>query len=241
MERWQDRYLARFYDRGRGWQDGTTEFHALCAASLTPPARILEVGAGRSNPTSRFLSSLGRLHGLDPDPAVLANEALAEARVLDGDRFPHADAAFDACVSNFVAEHVADPAAHLREVHRVLRPGGVYVFRTANRHHYVTLVSRFIPHAFHRLVVHRLTAAPAGAAAPFPTVYAMNSRAQIARLAAASGFEVERLTLVEKEPSYGMSSRVLFLAFTAYERVVNATERLAPLRSAIFAVLRRRP
>jgi hypothetical protein len=37
-----------------------------------------------------------------------------------------------------------------------------------------------------------------------------------------------------------MSSRVLFLAFMAYERAVNSTERLAALRSSIFAVLRRR-
>jgi hypothetical protein len=37
-----------------------------------------------------------------------------------------------------------------------------------------------------------------------------------------------------------MSSRALFLAFMAYERAVNATARLAPLRANIFAVLRRR-
>jgi SAM-dependent methyltransferase len=240
-QRWQERFMARFYDRARGWQDGTTEFHALCAAAVPRGARILEIGAGASNATSRFLATLGPVHGLDPDAGVLANDALTQARVLEGDRFPYDDGAFDACVSDWVVEHVRDPRAHLRELHRVLRPGSPYVFRTANRHHYVTLVSRWTPHAFHLRVVNRLKGLPPGATGPFPTVYAMNSRRAVARLAAEASFQVESLRLVEKEPSYGMSSRALFLAFMAYERVVNATEALAPLRSSVFAVLRRAP
>jgi len=236
---WQQRYLARFYDPGRGWVDGTTEFHRLCAAHITAGSRVLELGAGRSNPTSRFLATRGALHGLDPDAAVLGNDALQGAQVLEGPRFPLPDASFDACASNFVLEHVRDPRAHFDEVRRVLRPGGCYVLRTANRYHYVTVVSRFTPHSFHRLVVKRLTGAAADAPEPFPTAYAANSPGRLRALAAACGLEVESLHLVEKEPSYGMASRLMFLAFTAYERAVNASGRLAILRSNIFGVLRR--
>jgi SAM-dependent methyltransferase len=236
---WQQRYLARFYDPGRGWVDGTTEFHRLCADVIPKSGLILEMGAGRSNSTSRFLATLGPVHGLDPDPAVLGNDALTGAQVLEAERFPGEDASFDACSSNYVLEHVRHPREHLREVFRVLRPGGAYVFRTANRSHYVTLVSRWTPHAFHRLVVKRLTNAGADAADPFPTVYAANSPGQIRGLAAAAGLQVESLRLVEKEPSYGMASRALFLAFMAYERAVNAGDTLARLRSNIFAVLRK--
>ena len=237
--RWRARYLARFYDPGRGFVDGTTEFHRLCADVVPAGGRILEVGAGRSNATSRFLATLGPVHGLDPDPPVLGNDALADARLLEGDVFPYGGASFEACASNFVLEHVHRPLEHLREVFRVLRPGGAYVLRTANRYHYVTLVARWLPHRFHRMAVRRLTGAPPDAPAPFPTVYAANSPARIRRLAAATGFTVEALRLVEKEPSYGMASRVMFLAFMAYERAVNACDRLAHLRSNIFAVLRK--
>lgn len=45
--------------------------------------------------------------------------------------------------------------------------------------------------------------------------------------------------LIEKEPSYGMSSKALFLMFLAYERLVNATDALAGLRANILGVLRR--
>lgn len=41
---------------------------------------------------------------------------------------PIADSSFDAVVSTLVLCSVADPAQVLREVHRVLRPGGRYCF-----------------------------------------------------------------------------------------------------------------
>jgi len=236
---WQERYLARFYDRERGWVDGTTEFHQLCEAAIGREKLILEVGAGPSNPTSRFLATLGKVHGLDPDPLVLENDALASARVLEGDTFPYGDGVFDACASNFVAEHVQRPVIHLREVWRVLRPGGVHVFRTANRRHYVGLMASLTPYWVHRRVANRLRNLGPEARPPYPTVYALNTPGRVKRLAGQAGFQVEALRLVEKDPSYGMSSRALFLAFTAYERLVNATPLGAGFRANIFAVLRK--
>jgi len=231
--------MTRFYNQERGWLDGTAEFHALCKNVCTPPCQLLEVGAGPSNGTSRFLATLGELHGLDPDPDVKRNDALTTSSVLHGDRFPYEDASFDHCISNYVVEHVADPVTHLREVARVLRPGGAYVFRTPNRYHYVAIISALTPHRVHRLLANRLRNLPGGSHDPYPTVYAMNSQSVIRSLAASTGFDVEALRLVEKEPSYAMSSRAMFLTLTAYERIVNSTPLLAGLRSNIFAVLRR--
>jgi SAM-dependent methyltransferase len=236
---WQERYVARFYDRSAGWVDGTSEFHELCHSVVPAGARILEVGAGADNPTSRFLATLGDLHGIDPDPAVRNNPALSSATALESARYPYADAAFDVCVSNYVLEHVAEPALHFSEVARVLKPRGVYCFRTPNRYHYVTAVARLTPHWFHVLAANRLRNLPAEQAAPHPTFYAANSRKHLRERAAAAGLAVERLRLIEKEPSYGMSSRVLFFAFMAYERLVNATELTANLRANILGVLRR--
>jgi SAM-dependent methyltransferase len=236
---WQAEYLARFYDPARGWVDGTQEFHDLCANAIPRGSRILEMGPGPSNRTSRFLATLGELHGLDPDPDARQNDALAGFELLDGPRFPFPDASFAACVSNYVVEHVADAEAHLAEVARILSPGGVYVFRTPNRWHYVTMFASLTPHWVHELLANRLRALPDDEHDPYPTVYALNTRPAVEHHAARAGFRVETLRLVEKEPSYGMAARPLFLAFMAYERAVNATERAAFLRSNIFAVLRK--
>jgi len=237
---WQTEYLERFYSPSRGWVNGTQEFHDLCASAIPSGARILEIGAGPSNRTSRFLATLGPVHGLDPDPIVKQNDALVGASLLEGDRYPFPDASFGACVSNYCIEHIPDPERHLAEVSRVLEPGGAYVLRTPNRWHYVSLISSLTPHWFHELVANRLRNLRDDDHDPYPTVYGMNTRQDVERLAAQSGMVVEQLTLVEKEPSYGMSSRLLFMTFLAYERVVNATERAAFLRSNIFAVLRKR-
>lgn len=235
---WQTEYLDRFYNPARGWKNGTLEFHELCAA-IPKGAEILEIGAGPSNRTSRFLATIGRVHGLDPDEAVKTNDALASASILSGDRYPFADATFDAAVSNYCIEHIADPATHLAEVSRVLKPGGVYVLRTPNRWHYVSLFSSLTPHWVHDLLANRLRNIGEDGHEPYPTVYAMNTRTDLARFARRAGLEIEDLRLVEKEPSYGMSSRVLFLAFMAYERAVNASDKVGFLRSNIFALLRK--
>jgi SAM-dependent methyltransferase len=236
---WQQDYLDRFYNRSRGWVDGTSEFHAMCAVHIRTGSAILEIGAGPSNPTSRYLSSLGRLSGVDIDPAVQSNDALVDARVLESSIYPFADASFDACVSNYVLEHIEDPAAHLAEVGRVMRPGGVYLFRTPNCYHYVSFVSQLTPHRVHEAIANRLRNLAEDAPGPYPTYYRLNSRGAIRRAAARTGLRIRELRMVEKEPSYGMSSRALFLGFMLYERVVNSSAIFAPLRVNVFGALER--
>ena len=236
---WQERYLERFYTRRPGWEGGTSIFHRMCAGAVSSGGTVLEIGAGPSNQTTRMLASLSTVHGVDIDPDVRLNDALASAHVISGDAYPFPAETFDACVSDYVAEHVEFPERHLREVFRVLKPGGRYVLRTPNLFHYVALVSRLTPHWFHVRVANRLRGAADGAHEPYPTFYRMNTRATLVRLASGAGLKVETLDLIEREPSYGMFARPAFLALTAYERIVNATPVLEELRSNIFAVLRK--
>ncbi|HJQ10147.1 MAG TPA: methyltransferase domain-containing protein [Gemmatimonadaceae bacterium] len=236
---WQDRYEARFYTSRPGWIDGTTEFHHLIRAKFHPGERILEIGSGPPNPTTDFLATLGEVHGIDPDPAILNNSALTSAAVLTGNTFPYSDNEFGLCVSNYVVEHVRDGPAHLAGVARVLAPGGRYVFRTVNRYHYLGLVSAITPHWFHTLVANRARRLPAGSHDPYETTYALNTKAAIKRAAASAGLSCENVTYVEKEPTYGRFSRLAYLAMTGYERVVNAVPKFAPLRVNLFVVLRK--
>jgi SAM-dependent methyltransferase len=239
---WQDAWLERYYRSRPGWRDGTTVFHEdLCRRHAPANAHILEVGAGPTNKTSRFLTSLGEVHGVDVSDEVRGNAHLKTAAVIrDGERYPYPDDAFDLAVSSYVVEHVSDGVAHLREIHRVLKPGACYVFRTPNLFHYVALASRLTHHAFHLKAANRLRGLAPDQHDPWPTVYAMNTPGAVRRDAEATNLQVERLDLVEKEPSYGMLARPLFLAFMAYERVVNASPYFGPLRANMFVVLRKR-
>jgi SAM-dependent methyltransferase len=237
---WQQEYIEKYYSSSSGWTDGTSDFHDLCESVISAGSNILEIGSGPSNPTSVFLASIGKVRGVDIDPDISLNDALVSAHVLTDDNYPFRDNTFDACVSNYVVEHVADPQAHLREILRVLKPGGVYVFRAPNFFHYVSIVSHLTPHWFHKLVANRLRNLPSESHDPYPTQYRMNSRSTLIKYASEAGFEIDEIRFIEKEPMYGLSSRVLFFAFMAYERVVNRSNALEPLRANILAVLRKR-
>lgn len=82
-------------------------------ADLPPDAVVLDCGAG------------GRRM---PDRRVIALEyARHPCNDVQGDalRLPFRDGCFDLVLSQAVLEHVTDPALAVREMSRVLRPGGV--------------------------------------------------------------------------------------------------------------------
>ena len=234
---WSDRWFDRHYFQRPGWINGTVQFHRVCAGHIPAGQPILEVGPGPATSTTEFLASMGPTHGIDIDPEAGANPFLQSFHWLRGPSYPFADASFAAAVSDYVVEHLADPREHLREVFRVLRPGGAYVLRTPNLYHYVAIVSARTPHWFHARVANRLRGLPVTTHMPYPTFYRMNTRRVVHDLATAAGFRVKLLEMVEKEPSYTRTSRAFFLAAMAYERAVNRYDVLESCRANIFAVL----
>src|SRR3954471_4425630 len=52
----------------------------------------------------------------------------ADGRVADAERIPYDDDTFDLVVGHAVLHHIPDVPAALREVMRVLKPGGRFVF-----------------------------------------------------------------------------------------------------------------
>jgi SAM-dependent methyltransferase len=99
--------------------------------------RVLEVGCG-SAPCARWLAAQGAyVVGLDLSAEMLryATKAARETGIpvplvqADAGRLPFADGSFDLACSAFGAvPFIADSAAVMREIARVLRPGGRWVF-----------------------------------------------------------------------------------------------------------------
>lgn len=82
---------------------------------------LLDVGCG-SMPYRDFFS-VERYVGLDIDTPRTRVQGAAD-HFYDGSRFPFPDASFDSVLCNQVLEHVFEPDAFIREMHRVLRPEG---------------------------------------------------------------------------------------------------------------------
>jgi SAM-dependent methyltransferase len=89
-------------------------------------ARILDVGCG-TGANLEMLAQFGEAEGVDVSEDALAFcRARGLTRVTHGaaERLPYADASFDLVTALDVVEHLDDDAGGLREMRRVLRPGG---------------------------------------------------------------------------------------------------------------------
>jgi 2-polyprenyl-6-hydroxyphenyl methylase/3-demethylubiquinone-9 3-methyltransferase len=182
--------------------------------------RLLDVGCGGGFLAEPFAQLGFRVTGIDPSAATIeAARRHAEEEELDiayfvgrGEDLPCPDDSFDVVVCCDVLEHVDDVAATVREVARVLLPGGVFVYDTINRTVASRLVviklmqewawSRFVPRDLHdwtRFVTPaELDAHLRGAGfAPRPPVGLAPSVGPLAMLRAIRAHKAGRITVAE--------------------------------------------
>ncbi len=108
---------------------------AFLLAHVSPGARVLDVGCGEGRFTEALAERGVRVMGIDvaEEPLRRARSRQPELdlrRVEPAGAWPLADVSFDVVWAGEVIEHVADTAAWLSEVRRVLRSGGVLVLST---------------------------------------------------------------------------------------------------------------
>jgi ubiquinone/menaquinone biosynthesis C-methylase UbiE len=124
--------FSRFYARVSPAMDagGIAARRRQLLAGLT--GTVIEIGAGNGLNFAHYPAGVTRVLAVEPDPFLrrIAHDNAASApvpvEVTDGvaEELPAGDGAFDAAVATFVLCSVASQQAVLREIHRVLCPGG---------------------------------------------------------------------------------------------------------------------
>jgi len=124
--------FARMYHRmsAKVEASGVAEHRQKLLAGLA--GRVVEVGAGNGLNFSHYPDTVGEVIAVEPESylraraEVAARNAPVLVRVVDGDaeHLPLEDGSIDAAVTSLVLCSVADQAAALSEIWRVLRPGG---------------------------------------------------------------------------------------------------------------------
>ena len=95
-------------------------------------ARLLEIGCGMGTDLLQFARGGACCTGIDLTPRSIEitrhrfrlYDADGAFMISDGEHLPFRDESFDVVYSNGVLHHTPDTAGAIREVHRVLRPGG---------------------------------------------------------------------------------------------------------------------
>jgi SAM-dependent methyltransferase len=130
----------RFY-RGEEW--------AAVRTLLRPTGRVLDVGAGRGIASYAFCKEGCEVTALEPDPSpIVGAQAIRELGKDAGctidvieqvaERIARPDAFFDIVYGRAILHHIFDLGLFLREVKRLLKPKGVFLF---TREHVISKIA----------------------------------------------------------------------------------------------------
>jgi SAM-dependent methyltransferase len=138
---YSNRGAVRQFAAASGWLERGERLAIECAAATARDAPILDIGIGGGR-TTPLMTEISRTYvGIDYTPSMVE---VARRRFpglcfqeMDARTLRFADGSFQLVTFSYNGIDSVDPAGRLeilRQVHRVLRPGGCFVFSTLNLH-----------------------------------------------------------------------------------------------------------
>lgn len=114
------------------WLVRTTILQALRRAGPLLHGALIDIGCGKMPYKAEIIQNtkVSSYTGLDIETALIYDPEIKPDVTWDGCTLPFPDDSFDCAIATEVFEHVPDIAQFLREIVRVLRPGGVLFFTT---------------------------------------------------------------------------------------------------------------
>lgn len=199
-----------------------------CGHQLLPPWRL--------DQERELVQQAKVLIGLDYDIASLKKHRIICDRI-QGDilRLPFTNSSFDLLTSNMVFEHLKEPRIQLKEVSRILKPGGILILHTPNVLGYSTFISRFIPEFIKYGIIRVLQGRKE--ADVFPTYYKLNSTRAIENAAAFAGLGIKSIRLIVSEAEFIMIPPLAILELIFIRLLMS--KFLKPFRTNIVAILQK--
>jgi SAM-dependent methyltransferase len=148
---------SRVYFDGLGasWDELRREFYptstrdrALDRLTLGSGHVAADVGAGTGFLTEALVARGLKVLAIDRSASMLAalrrkfpDPGVVECRTGNADRIPIEDASVDLAMANMLLHHVEHPGRVLREMARIVRPGGCVVVTDLDRHDHEFLIT----------------------------------------------------------------------------------------------------
>lgn len=224
-----------------GLRYSQSQYESVLHERVPLAGRWLDLGCGhavlppwREEAERALVARCPEVVGLDFDFDAL-RKSRTITRLCRGDisTLPFGDESFDLVTANMVVEHLADPDQQFREVWRVLKPGGVFIFHTPNELGHAVLLSRLLPFEIKRRAARLLE----GRAEEdvYPTYYRANRARTIERLGRGAGFDPVDVRLITSSPLFNVVPPLLLLELI-WIRILM-TRAFTPLRSNIICIL----
>ncbi|MFP5220061.1 MAG: class I SAM-dependent methyltransferase [Actinomycetes bacterium] len=130
---YREQVVPRIVDVACGMKTAEPYRRRVCAG-LT--GEVVEIGFGSGHNVRHYPAAVTSVTAVEPSDVgwrkaadrVAASPVPVQRSGLDGERLPFADDSFDAALSTWTLCTIPDAGAALRELRRVLRPGGRFHF-----------------------------------------------------------------------------------------------------------------
>jgi len=209
------------------------EFDAQLERWLARDAIVLDAGSGPGSWIIQpYRERLGMLIGADvylPDTSNLDAFVMADSMSL-----PFATDSLDVIVSYLVLEHLSDPASALKEYARVLKPGGVFCFKTPAVRTPLFLLAKVLPTRAHKRLKSGIGIDEDDV---FPTYYRANDTTSLHQVLVGAGFGREWLRTVDQTYAYLTHRPWTYALGLLYSRMTECS-MLSWLRNQIIGVYR---
>lgn len=208
------------------WCPATEVYARLVQAQLRPDTRALDLGCGRGGLVEQLERPLSHVAGVDLDWQSLRQHRLKLPRAVAASEYlPFAGGSFDVVFASWVLEHLPDPLLTFRDVYRVLRPGGSFVFITPNGRHPLIWLNQGIGRLarLQAILVKRLYGRAGDDT--FPTTYRANTPARLQQLSQATNFVLDTLYTIP-DPTYLAFTPTLFQLMCRLEKRLPNNRKL---------------
>jgi ubiquinone/menaquinone biosynthesis C-methylase UbiE len=137
---------------------------------------------------------------------------------MKSDKIPLDDNSMNIVIADWVLEHVQNPDDFVKEIYRVLKPGGFFCARTPHKYKYISILASLIKNKHHSKVL-RFIQPERKEIDTFPTAYKINTLKIIRKYF----FNFKNFSyLYTSQPSYYANSKFLFQFFSFLHKVLPA-------------------
>lgn len=220
----QLKYKRRYKKENPTWDDSMVKLTNLIRERLPKKAIVLDFGCGRGNfVIDELKDSFSEKIGFDVSSESVQGNVTCDKIIIKKDSIlPLQNASIDTVVSLWVFEHINNPEEIMKEIFRVLKPGGFFACVTPNKKSLLITLRRMmtdgIAHHFLKLLYGREEKDA------FNVFYRANTIKNMIALAKKSSLLPE-IVIENADPSYTSFGPITYHASKIFTRLFGSYAR----------------